>query len=358
MEKYIHGIGITAGSQMLKWDILNQHIHPRKLQPGDHVNIFINFEAVLRNISMQKNLHDIVNFHKHKMVIELESAILNLMANYRMYFKKEKCIPRVFLYSTTIDFDNQHMSVYNKFYRSYYKNRYVQNPQFKLVGDVLNEIIIPEIKLILLYVPGCYFIETKTFDSSLVPLIISETDSSKNVIVTSDIFDTLYLFNSNFITIYIKRRYSHFNVISDIDGAIQSIIKDESPLDLTIFNSELYYRLLLSIKGSKIRNIRSAKGFGYGKFLKLLKDGINKDIVLRNFESIDSVLELFPDKYHQDIKLAFQCTSLETQHGLLNEVDISEIQSQIVDKVDIPSLESLNNKRFLEFPINLQGLLD
>jgi hypothetical protein len=41
----------------------------------------------------------------------------------------------------------------------------------------------------------------------------------------------------------------------------------------------------------------------------------------------------------------------------LNDIDTEDIKSQMVDKADIQSLESLNNQRFLEFPISLQGLL-
>ena len=361
MEKYVPGIGIVAGSLMLKWDLLNQHIHSHRLniQQGDPVNVFINFESILYNLTMQKNLQDFVNFHKQRLVLELESAILNLMANYHMYFRKEGCRPKIYLYSTALNSEKQQMEVYNKFYRSYYQNRYMQNPQFKQMGNILNDIIIPEIKLILSYVPECYFIESKTFDSSIIPMIVSTVSSpEKNVILSSDVFDTLYLFNPNFITVYIKRRYSHFNVISEIDDAVQSVIKDESPFDLTIFNSELYYKLLLSIKGSKIRNIRSAKGFGYGKFTKLLRDGIEKGVILKDFESIDSVIQLFPEKYRADVKLAFQCTDLDVQYKLLSKTDIDEVKSQLVDKSDYASLEALNNKRFLEFPINLQGLLE
>lgn len=360
MERYIPGIGIAAGSLMLKWDLLNQHIHHSRIniKPGDHVNIFINFESILKNLTLQKNLPSLVNFHKQKLVIELESAILNLVSNYRMYFKKEKCIPKIYLYHTELGDTKQQMSIYNKYYRNYYQNRYLQNPQFRDMGKVLNNIIIPEIELILSYVPDCYFIKSRSFDGSLIPLICSTFSDRKNIIITSDIFDTLYLHNPNFVIIYIKRRYGHFSVMSEIDGTIQSIIKNESPFDLTVFNSELYYKLLLSIKGSKIRNIQSAKGFGYGKFMKLLKEGIDKDIVLRDFESIDSVLQLFPVKYKEDIKSAFQCTSLDIQYSLLNDVDIEGIQSQIIDKSDMISLESLNNQRFLEFPINLQGLLN
>lgn len=360
MENYVPGIGVVAGSLMLKWDLLNRHVHnkPINIQPGDNVNVFINFESVLRNLAMQKGLTSSVTFHKQKIVIELESAILNLMASYRMYFKKEKCNPKMYFYYTDLGDSPQQMAVYNKYYRNYYKNRYMQNPQFRLMGEVINKIIVPEIELILSYVPGCYFIKSKTFDGSIIPQVISTFSDSKNVIITGDVFDTLYLFNPNFLPIYIKRRYQQFSVMSEVDAVVQSIIKDESPFDLTIFNSEMYYRLLMSIKGSKIRNIRSAKGFGYGKFMTLLRQGLERDIVLRDFESIDSIMDLFPAGYRDDIKQAFQCTSIDTQFALLSDTDIEAVKSQIVDKVDLESLEALNNKRFLEMPINLQGLLN
>lgn len=359
MEKTT-SVGICAGSYMLKWNMLDDHIHNSTIgiKPMDEVNVFINLECVLRNLSMQKGLQAYLAFNKKKFVIEMESSILNLMANYRMYFEKEKCFPKLYFYMTSLSEEDQQMKIYNKFYRSFYHNRYMVNPQFKLAGETLRDIILPELKLILSYIPGCYYLEANTFDGSIIPYIISTLSNRKNVIITGDIFDTLYLFNTNFLPIYIKRRFQHFNVYSDIDGVIQSIVKDESPFDLTIFNSEMYYRLLLSIKGSKIRNIKSAKGFGYGKFMTILKEGIKNDIVLKDFESIDSIIQLFPENYREDIKNAFQCTSIETQFSLLSQVDIDYITNQIVDKVDIESVEALNNKRFLDYPINLQGLLN
>ena len=359
-EIYKPRLGLSAGILMLKWDLLNQHmhIHPLKIQAGDNINVFINFESILKNLSLQRDIPNTVTFHKKDVVIELESAILNLMANYRMYFKKEKCNVKVYFYYTDLTFTTQEMSVLNKYYRTYYKNRYVQNPQFRLMGDLMIKTIIPELELIISYIPDCYFIKAKTFDGSIIPYIISTFSDSKNVIISSDIFDTLYMYNPIFATIYIKRRFQTFNVTSMIDETVQTIVKDESPFDLTIFNSEMYYRLLLSIKGSKIRNIKSAKGFGYGKFMNIIKDGISNGIVLKDFASIDSIIELFPENYRSDIKLAFQCTSIETQYDLLSETDIDDIKSQIIDKIDIESLEALNNRRFLDFPINLQGLLN
>ena len=253
-EIYQPKLGLSAGTLMLKWDLLNQHIHnhPLKIQPLDNINVYINFESVLKNLTLQRDLPNNVTFHKKEVVIELESAILNLMANYKMYFKKEKCNVKVYFYYTDLNFTNQEMEVFNKYYRSYYKNRYLQNPQFRLMGNLLIDTIIPELRLITSYIPDCYFISAKNFDGSIIPSIISTFSDSKNVIITGDIFDTLYMHNPIFATIYIKRRFQNFKVTSMVDDTVQSIVKDESPFDLTIFNSEMYYRLLLSIKGSKI----------------------------------------------------------------------------------------------------------
>lgn len=363
MEKYNPGIGISAGAYLCKWSELSPHVqnNPIHFNPGDKVNIFINFECILRNLSLHRTLISSLAYYKKEVVIEMESAILNVMAHYKAYFKKEKCIPKVYFYYTDLKSeDSQQMEIYNKYYRSYYKNKYLQNPDFKLMGETLVDIIIPEIELITSYIPDCYFIKSSVFDGSIIPQIISsmpEYAGYKNVVISGDIFDTLYLFNLNFMVLYIKRRYQYFTLASQIDSVVQSIVKNESPFDLTIFNSELYFRLLLAIKGSKIRNIRSAKGFGYGKFMKLLEDGIKNDVVLMNFESIDSIIQLFPEKYRNDIRNAFVCTSIETQYALINESDIENIRAQIKDKFDIKSVESLNNKRFLDFPINLQMLL-
>ena len=361
MEKYNPGIGVCAGSWMLKWNMLDMHIHNNKLlnlQPEDNVNVFINFECVLKNLSMQRNLASNISYYKQDVVIELEAAIINLVAHYKSYFKKEKCNPKVYLYYTSIsDEYEQEMKIFNKYYRSYYRNRYGNNPQFRSMGNLLTSIIIPEVKLILQYVPDCYFIESKSFDGSIIPKVISSFSDSKNVIISGDIFDTLYMYDPLFTVIYIKRRFQYFNVMSDIESTIQSIIKNESPFDLNIFTSELYFRLLLSIKGSKIRNIRSAKGFGYSKFLTLLQNGIRDNVILQDLKSLDSIIKLFPEKYQEEIKEAFQCTDINTQSRLINQADIDDIKSQMIDKIDIESVEALNNKRFFNYPINITSLI-
>ena len=262
---------------------------------------------------------------------------------------------KVYLYYTDLTSDiKQEMTEFNKYYRSYYMNRYMSNPQFRDMSELLTTVIIPEVELILSYIPGCYFLKSKGFDSSVIPALVSSINSADdNVIISGDVFDSQYMFNPIFHTVYIKRRFQHFGVASNIPDTVNSIVKDESPFDLAIFNSEMYFKLLLSIKGSKIRNIKSAKGFGYGRFMTLLKEGLNNGVVLKDFSSIGSITDLFPSKYREDIINAFQCTNIDTQITMTTESDIELMRTQMIDKSDIESVQALNNKRFLQYPLKL-----
>ena len=362
VDKYKPSVGYAAGVWMLKWDDLYAQLQQQPLQilAGDNVNVFINFECILRNLAQRNNLQADLVYYKKEICIELESSILNLVAHYRGYFKvKHRANPKIYFYYTDLLSDlPQEMSSYNKYYRSYYKNRYLQNPQFKELGKVLTNIVIPEVSLIMNYIPDCYFIKTSNFDSTLVPQIVSTFDNAKTVVITGDVFDTLYMNDPEKIVVYIKRRFQHFSLCTSVESTVQSIIKNESPFDLTIFNAKMYFRLLLSIKGSKIRNIKASRGFGYSRFVKILSNGMKKGVVLKDFSSIDSIIDLFPEQYRDDIKTAFLCTSIETQMNLVNDINIEEVRSQIVDKIDIRSVEALNNKRFFEFPINLPYLIN
>ena len=357
MEVYKPGIGIAAGLLMLKWDLIDTKLRDTMMnfKPDDEVNLFINFESVMRNIIQERGLNVTISYFKEKVSLELESSILNLIAHYRGWMKKNKFKPKVYLYYTDLtNTTDQQMVCYNKYYRQFYKNKYKQNPQYRAVGDLLTDVVIPDLKLILSYVDGCYFLTADTFDGSIIPLLVANMSGAKNILISSDVFDTLYLFNPNFLTMYVKRRYKYFSVTCDKDSTIPLLAKTESPFDATIFRNELYYRLLLSVVGSKIRNVKGASGLGINRLMDILQH--NESEILHDFSSIESILPFFPEKYREGLKEAYQCMGLDTQYGLLSKTDIENVRSQIVDKID-PSIQTINNRRFLEHPVNLQYLL-
>ena len=353
-EKYTPGVGIASGSLMLKWAQLNHYIP--KYNDGDTINVFINFESIMRNLTFNRSLNGLINFHKQFVVLELESSILNLIAHYKSYFKSNNIKTKIYVYYTDLQYTDQRMFEYNKYYRNYYFNKYLHNPTYKSIGNLLNEIIIPEIDLIISYIPDVYFIKAQGFDSSIIPMEVNnKSDIHKNIIITMDIFDTLYLTQPEFSVIYIKRRYSNLSIFNNIQTVVSLLMKKE--IDNEVFNNDIYYRLLLTIKGSKIRNIDALKQIGFEKMYQMINDGINNDNLLKDYKSTNLVLGLFPKKYTDDIKGNLNCLNLNLHLNTLSNSDVDNIKLQIIDKYDMVSLEALNNKRFLEFPINITGLI-
>ena len=120
VDKYKPSVGYAAGVWMLKWDELYAQLQQQPLQilPGDNVNVFINFECVLRNLAQRSNLQGNIVNYKKEICIELESAVLNLAAHYRGYFKvKHRANPRIYFYYTDLLSElPQEMSSYNKYY--------------------------------------------------------------------------------------------------------------------------------------------------------------------------------------------------------------------------------------------------
>ena len=354
MEAYRRGVGISAGSLMIKWKTLDNIIKQSNLTLDEtSVNVFINFESILNNITNMRNLiRSIVNFKKD-FVLELESSILNLVANYRSYFRHLHTDTKIFLYYTDLTSKEQQMRIYKKYYRTFYFNKYNNNPQFRDVMRVVRSNVIKEIKLIIDYIPSVYLIKTNDFDSFLIPLIFQE---EKNVIITSDIFDSLYYFKSNFLPIIIRRKYNNMKILSSSEDVSIELTNESDLIKTNIFSSELYYRFLLTAEGSKIRNINSIKELGYKRLIELLNDGISRGIVLKDFSSLSSIIELFPDKYRKELEENFKCVSLDNQYDMLTDADIASIKDQVIDKIDVVSIQALNNRRFLEYPINLTGL--
>jgi hypothetical protein len=359
MEKYKPGVHFAAGGLMLKWQQLDQLMGTGTTQPPKDVNVFINLEGILHHLTMNKDLNVMTMFHRKNVVLELEASILNLVAHYRGYFRRLKCDPKVYLYYTDLmTTESQTMTVINQFYRSYYHNHYCKSPDFKVIGELMNSVIIPEIELIMSFVQNCYLVKTTSFDGSLVPSLISRLNPAPlNLIVTHDPFDTLYYFKDTFRVWQIKRRFSKCDVISSVRDSVADILDLEMPEITQLFMSELYYRLLLSVKGSKVRNIQTARGFGRVRLVKAVQDAFDKGLALSGFTAVGSILDIFQPEYREDIQLAIDCSSLDSQLALLGKADDDFVCSQLIDRVDQASLEALNNKRFLDNQINLQGLL-
>ena len=329
------------------------------LNPTDKVNVFINFESVLNNLSMMRDI-DTKLLLERKFPTIFESEMINLCAHYKKFFRGNGLDTKVFLYYTDLSSPDFINYKYNDEYRSYYINKYLQNPKFQLLGNKLLDVIIPRVQKISEFIPNVYFINAPRIDGSLVPFIISkEYPDSKNFIISTDKYDTQYLlYRDKFCVHYIKRSSSGSGVFCNFEKYISDLFKEnyEENNESSLFLNPSFYSLLLSSLGDKPRSLEPLKGIGVKTVMKYLSSGINDGLFTKQSGSIDMILKTFPEDQEERANENFHCFNIEKQYSDLTQKEIFQITNQIVDRSDFTSLIQLNNEDYRDYPLMLPEL--
>lgn len=323
---------------------------------NDKINVFINFESVLNNLSMLKDIDNKLLLERNFPVI-LESEALNLCAHYKRFFVDNGLPTRVFLYYTDLESDAFTNFRYNDEYRSYYANKFLHNPKFELLGTKMVKTIIPDIKKILEFIPNVHFITAKNIDGSLVPYIIAQSDPSyKNFIITTDKYDSQYmLYRDRFCTHYLRKAIgSPAKVFNTIDTLLDFLIGDDPARDILL--NSAFYSMFVGVDGDKPRSIDPIKGVGMKTILKYLNDAITVGKLTRDTASINLIKEAIPEDIASDMGINFNCINLDSQYGDLSANDIFGITNQITNRFDFASLLELNSTRFKNYPLMLNEL--
>ena len=323
---------------------------------NDKINVFINFESVLSNLSMIKDIDNKLLLERNFPII-LESEALNLCAHYKRFFVDNGLPTRVFLYYTDLESDNFTNFKYNDEFRSYYSNKYLRNPRFELLGTKMVNTIIPDLKKILEFIPNVNFISARNIDGSLIPYIIAQSDPSyKNFIITQDKYDSQYmLYNNKFCTHYLRRPIgAPAKVYTRLEDLIRALIGDDSAMDLLI--NPAFYSMFVGVDGDKPRSIDPIKGVGMKTLVKYLNDAVSGGKLTKDTESINLIKEAIPSDIASDMGINFNCTNLESQYSDLSVDDIFKITNQITNRFDFSSLLELNSTRFKNYPLMLNEL--
>jgi hypothetical protein len=332
------------------------------LNPEDKVNLFISMESIYKNISMIQDLEKKLLLYKN-FKVSFIANVLNLVAHYKRFFKNNTLKPRVFIYQTDLGSDEFPEYKYNDEFRSYYLNKYNENPKYTYLTDSLKEEIIPELITYCQFIPDVYFITSKNIEGSLVPYIIGNSDSSyKNFIISTDMFESQYSGIPGYCT-HLINRFSRddnyrFYMIKDI---IQKLTvkspEDSEIITDTISPYHIYCGFLATI-GEKQRSIDGIAGIGIKGYTKLIRNGYstneiphdvtNPEMIGKAFHNVDS-MNTFVNNYY--------CTCVEYMYNSLTKAHIDRILNQITDRSDINSLEMINSTKFMSHPIMLEGLL-
>lgn len=331
------------------------------VNPDDKVNVFINFESVMNNLSMVKDIENKLLLERRFSYI-LESEMINLCAHYKRFFRGNGLETRVFLYYTDLGSKDFNTFKYNDEYRSYYTNKYLNNPKFQMLGNRLVDTIIPRVQKIMEFIPNVYFIKATGIEGSLIPYIIAEQDKSyKNFIITTDKFDTQYqLHPKEFCVHYIRRSPLGSAIFTTFDKYIADLFKEnlEESVQNTssLFLNPSFYSTLICALGDKHRSVEPVKGVGCKTVTKMLMNGITSGKITKDTSSFELILPVLNEEFQENGENNFKCVDLIEQYNALSQQNIFDVMNQIIDRFDYNSLLELNRTDYSEFPLMLPEL--
>lgn len=334
------------------------------IKEDDKVNVFINFEAVLKNISTINNLENKLMLQRDFKTLIISNT-LNLIGHYKRFFVNNGLDTNVYLYMTDLDSQSFGQTYYNEDYRSYFINKYRNNPRYMYLTDTLKKDIIPELRMYCNFIPDVYFISSMNVEGSLVPLIIANDDKTrKNAIISGDIYDSQYELMDNFIVhLSMRSGYGPSIFRSTIEDFMSYFYKkkDNKEIDketIDLFSNYPFYTSLLSVVGNKLRSIDDIDGVKVVTLQKLLTDGINKKIINEKTSNPKLLSEIFREEDRDEFVANYNCTSLKYMYDELTKTDIKSVLYQKEDRIDIESLKRLNATEFINHPILLETLLN
>lgn len=357
---HTHPFAVSFNSMKIRLRDLDNIISRRNfLDMDDKVNLFINFESIMNNLTKIKDIDKKVVLERN-FVNLIIPEILNVAAHYRAFFRSNGLETRVFIYMTDVMSDKfLPQEEFIPDYRSYYIQKYRFNPKYCFLGDNLRDSIIPTTQTICEYLNGVYFISAHNMEGSLVPMIIADTNHGyKNIIITSDVYDLQYQFNNNFMTIYINRNKSMPIISDDIRDCMIKVFKDKNITDENkdIMMNKSIFLTALSAVGNKCRSIESIRGYGYITVLNLIRDAIDNGRLKADTKSFEMIKDILPYDFVEEFYNNYSCLDIEENYKSLCKNDIFNITTQMVDKYDNNALIQLNNTRFYDNQIRLEDL--
>ena len=333
------------------------------LNKYDKINVFINLETVFKNLSLIQDLERKIVMQRDFDII-ITANILNLVAHYKRFFVNNTFDTKVYIYNTDFASDNFNQYKYNEDFRSYYLTKFNANPKFTLLTEKLRKYILPDVKTYCEFIPNVYYVNATNIEGSLVPFIIGNSLSDrKNIIIGGELYDTQYSILPNFINYYIHRGFNVNAIYSDLNGYIKDISKENDKEELDDFNNTFdtyqMYCTLMSVLGDKHRSIDGITGCGIKTLKKLLKEGKMENIIQESTNTPELIGNIFHDgEIKKEFINNFYCSSILNMYDELTEADKNYILNQItIDRNDTNSFSNLNNTKFYNHKLLLEGLL-
>lgn len=330
------------------------------LYPTDKVNVFINFESVLKYLCTIRDIENRVMTENNFAVIMM-SDMLNLAAHYKRFFVGNRLPTKVFLYMTDWESTQFQEYTWNDDYRSYYLMKYNHNPKYDALREEFKRVIFPQVKTMFEFIPDVYFITAKNIDGSVVPYLIGEMDKTyKNFIIGNDVVDTQYSLYPNYVN-FCPRRSGNGQTLYNLKGYLEKVFKlklTETNIThfLNLYSNRSFYLTLLASIGDAHRNIERVGDLTPVRNTKCLINLMQTGKIQANTSSITLLGESYPEEYRDEMLNALRTLDIEEKVNNLTKEESYSIMSQLVDRFDHNALLKLNQTMFQQYPLMLEEL--
>lgn len=337
--------------------------YKNSFKPENTINIFIDLPSMVKQLYNPENIKGISGIINKKEKYFIASNLLNMIAHYRHFFASRlQCYTNIaFIYNSKIDTTIQKINPNYK--KTYYEKRFLfSNPIFSDLNCLLRDNY-KIIKIMIDYLPHCYFLDSLSMDSSCIFPFIIEQDEFKdnlNIIISND----KLLYQNTLVgeTLILQPKGDKSNIITsnyifnDLVGKNKTIEKNPNYL---LINPEniLLIESLINHKNNDTIGIRN---YGYMKALEFLnknnidlnKITISLDIVDVLFKELLSEEELLIVKDNFKIYNSFYLSSLYEER--LN--NLYPIFTKYIN--DTSELKKVNETFFAKYPLLLDFLFE
>lgn len=339
----------------VKYEILHELLrndNTVNIKTNDRVNIFINLEPILIKLSNPRIIEQMKVNTKNSQLCFI-SSIINLAAHYKWFFTKFNVNANIYMYFPSLSVNEYKNQIFNKDYRKYYTYKFKENVQNESLYKIISSSI-PFIQVILEYIKDVYIIDSNSIENSVVPYVITKDKDDENInnfIISTSLYDFQYV-NYDFKIIVPKKEESF--IVNK--GNVISYIADINNCDGTYNFSYKFLPFILSLVGSKNRNIYNIKGVQFKSAYKTVQTVIDNRIITDGVTNIHMLIEIIKPVWRDHIINNYYCTDIQSQYNQLNKKDIHDIISQIKDRYDNGSLKKINDKYFGNYPLMLMEI--
>jgi hypothetical protein len=223
-----------------------------------------------------------------------------------------------------------------------YVNKFKQD-RYKQLTYYWNEAVTLVEKLID-FIPKSYLIRCNKFDSMVLPNIIDnyETNGRTRFIVSGSSLMTGYNFMKNTQVAYSCYRFNGMTQYSDPLMIVQTLTKIDSDLMNAFIQNKVFYNLLNTIIGDKDRGIIGITQLGITTFANELLRSIEKREVPASPKSIETVLPVINEQYHEYLIKNYKLTDIDLHSNMIPLSIIEKTRAKLVDKSDIDTLMKFN----------------